>query len=80
MRGIDSETSPSCSTEHETQLYDPVKCPRKVVQRSFGTPGRIRTCDLLLRRQSLYPLSYRGVNIDFNLYLKLMPRKNVEAI
>ena len=22
--------------------------------------GRIRTCDLLLRRQSLYPLSYAG--------------------
>ena len=21
----------------------------------FGTPGRIRTCDLLLRRQPLYP-------------------------
>src|SRR5215470_4698749 len=27
----------------------------------FGcAPSRIRTCDLLLRRQSLYPLSYRG--------------------
>jgi hypothetical protein len=23
-----------------------------------GTPGRIRTCDFLLRRQALYPLSY----------------------
>ena len=23
-----------------------------------GTPGRTRTCDLLLRRQALYPLSY----------------------
>src|SRR5437879_4941722 len=27
---------------------------------SMGAPSRIRTCDLLLRRQSLYPLSYRG--------------------
>ena len=26
----------------------------------FGAPDRIRTCDLLLRRQTLYPLSYRG--------------------
>ena len=25
-----------------------------------SAPSRIRTCDLLLRRQSLYPLSYRG--------------------
>ena len=24
----------------------------------FGTPSRIRTCDPLLRRQMLYPLSY----------------------
>ena len=30
-------------------------------QRGFaGAPSRIRTCGLLLRRQSLYPLSYRG--------------------
>jgi hypothetical protein len=26
----------------------------------MGAPSRIRTCGLLLRRQSLYPLSYRG--------------------
>lgn len=25
-----------------------------------GALGRIRTCGLLLRRQSLYPLSYEG--------------------
>ncbi len=25
---------------------------------STSAPGRIRTCDLLLRRQALYPLSY----------------------
>src|SRR5262249_26633814 len=25
-----------------------------------GAPSRIRTCGLLLRRQLLYPLSYRG--------------------
>ncbi len=28
--------------------------------KSASTPNRIRTCDLLLRRQTLYPLSYRG--------------------
>jgi hypothetical protein len=27
---------------------------------SDGAPGRIRTCGLLLRRQTLYPLSYGG--------------------
>ncbi len=27
----------------------------------MGAPGRIRTCGLLLRRQTLYPLSYGGV-------------------
>jgi hypothetical protein len=28
-----------------------------------GAPGRIRTCGLLLRRQTLYPLSYGGARI-----------------
>jgi hypothetical protein len=28
----------------------------------FSTPDRTRTCNLLLRRQLLYPLSYRGVS------------------
>src|ERR1700728_2472065 len=27
---------------------------------NIGAPGRNRTCDLALRRHSLYPLSYRG--------------------
>lgn len=27
---------------------------------SDGTPGRIRTCDLLLRRQALYPAELRA--------------------
>ena len=26
----------------------------------FGTPGRIRTCDLCVRSATLYPLSYGG--------------------
>src|SRR5215218_7196235 len=26
----------------------------------YGAPGRTRTCNLLFRRQQLYPLSYRG--------------------
>ena len=30
-----------------------------------GTPGRTRTCDLLLRRQALYPLSYGRVRARF---------------
>ena len=30
-----------------------------------GAPDRIRTCGLLLRRQTLYPLSYRGPRPDF---------------
>ena len=29
-------------------------------QLPIGAPGRIRTCGLLLRRQTLYPLSYGG--------------------
>ncbi|CAN5527020.1 MBL fold metallo-hydrolase [soil metagenome] len=29
-----------------------------------GTPDRIRTCDLLLRRQALYPLSYGRLDTD----------------
>src|SRR6476620_2659587 len=30
------------------------------------TPGRIRTCDLLLRRQALYPLSYRRIACEYS--------------
>ena len=33
-----------------------------------GTPGRIRTCDLLLRRQPLYPSELQA-HIDSSLYL-----------
>ena len=32
--------------------------------RGGGAPDRIRTCGLLLRRQTLYPLSYRGPRPD----------------
>ena len=38
-------------------------CPesfRPEIARNNGAPGRNRTCDLALRRHSLYPLSYRG--------------------
>ncbi len=31
------------------------------VTKFVGTPGRTRTCGLLLRRQALYPLSYGRV-------------------
>lgn len=31
-----------------------------------GAPGRSRTCDPLLRRQLLYPLSYRGARRENN--------------
>ena len=30
----------------------------------FGTPGRIRTCDLQLRRLTPYPLGYGRVGCD----------------
>ena len=35
-----------------------------------GAPGRNRTCDPLLRRQLLYPLSYQGAIYIFILLLK----------
>lgn len=34
--------------------------------RCHGAPGRIRTCDQLIRRQLLYPLSYGGLPPDRN--------------
>jgi hypothetical protein len=40
---------------------------------SFGALDRIRTYDLLLRRQTLYPLSYEG-NPDFLPLLAGRPR------
>src|ERR1700716_2860847 len=30
----------------------------------YGAPDRIRTCDLRLRRPTLYPLSYRRASLD----------------
>lgn len=34
------------------------------VRFEMSAPGRNRTCGLLLRRQTLYPLSYGGANSD----------------
>jgi hypothetical protein len=34
-------------------------------KRKDGAPGEIRTPDLLLRRQSLYPAELRARNCDF---------------
>jgi hypothetical protein len=33
----------------------------ELIALGFRTPGRTRTCNALLRRQQLYPLSYRGL-------------------
>ena len=44
-----------------TRLYLGVQILSELHLRwSDGAPGRIRTCGLLLRRQTLYPLSYGG--------------------
>lgn len=32
-----------------------------------GALDRIRTCGFLLRRQTLYPLSYKGTGDDYTL-------------
>ena len=38
------------------------------VTENSGTPGRIRTCDLLLRRQALYPAELRARNSRWRLH------------
>ena len=38
----------------------PTSSPASSTTGRVNAPGRIRTCDLPLRRRSLYPLSYRG--------------------
>jgi hypothetical protein len=54
-----SDTSPSGSIT-TARVFPQTKKPRAVSGSWFseGTPGRIRTCDLLVRNQTLYPLSY----------------------
>jgi transposase InsO family protein len=47
-------TRPRC---RETAVYD-------VPREDIGAPDRIRTCDLRLRRPTLYPLSYRRADRD----------------
>ena len=43
----------------------------------IGDPGRIRTCDLQLRRLLLYPLSYGAVNRRaYTEFCFKMPCKN----
>jgi hypothetical protein len=37
---------------------------RAVRKMKKSAPGRNRTCDLALRRHSLYPLSYRGLRLE----------------
>ena len=44
------------------KIHDRLHTARGDDLRIRGTPGRIRTCDLPLRRRVLYPLSYWGVN------------------
>lgn len=67
LGGVDSN--------HDSRLQRPLSChwttsqrhKRSIVYLSThkeGAPGRTRTCDLLLRRQTLYPLSYRRALIE----------------
>ena len=37
--------------------------------KKVGSPGRTRTCDILINSQALYRLSYRGVSIDDEVIL-----------
>jgi hypothetical protein len=47
---------------------------RTLDRHEIGDPGRIRTCDLQLRRLLLYPLSYGAILCDFNhLVLTFLP-------
>jgi hypothetical protein len=48
------------------------KHERDSARAGVGTPDRIRTCDLLLRRQALYPLSYGRVIIDREKYTRIL--------
>ena len=38
--------------------------------REMSAPGRNRTCDLALRRHSLYPLSYRGKDGPESMHIR----------
>src|ERR1051326_3704538 len=38
----------------------------EVITAASNTPGEIRTLGLLLRRQALYPLSYRRITIPYD--------------
>ena len=57
------DTSPwqeSQGKEKPTHLQHPES--RFLNLNNLGTPDRIRTCDLLLRRQALYPAELRAHN------------------
>jgi hypothetical protein len=51
----------SCFSMRNCMLMDVAGRERKWRK---SAPGRNRTCDLALRRHSLYPLSYRGRNLE----------------
>ena len=54
--------NPAASQSVEAKGRDLARMLHVVVKNNVcpGAPGRNRTCDLLLRRQTLYPLSYGG--------------------
>src|SRR3954468_21361735 len=45
----------------ETRLYEVYTSPRSRRLAGVGAPSRIRTCGLLLRRESLYPAELSGL-------------------
>ena len=56
--------------------------PWKGVEVVKSAPGRNRTCDLALRRHSLYPLSYQGLvekaGSGLPAFLGLVEEKGIE--
>ena len=44
-----------------------------------GAPGRTRTCDPLLRRQMLYPLSYGSLRLVVAAYYHAAIRRPIET-
>ena len=58
----------------EPVLSEERKIPRVFNPRDlFGTPGRIRTCDLQSRSLTLYPTELRALNAG---YINILPRES----
>ena len=81
MTEFREEPAPRQALSLQTRLYS-LFWAGAISALECGTPGRIRTADLLLRRQTLYPAELRAhiTRLHFNCSLSLPQASNRSSL